>query len=537
MTDTGGSSFQTMPVAPGQGRRARLVAGLVVAVVAGSFVVAKVTPETPPRPPLETVRPAPTLAQLEPVATALPLREWFSGPAAPIDDVLVEAGTVRWLRLASARLTDEALAQPGRGDLLLRGARGGTVCLCWQPSGTESGDPSALQLVRVGNDLGDRSRSTVIALNGLDLAGRRNGPTQVVLEPSPDGRFAYLARAIRSATQWQITLDVIDLRQATVVDSVDLIPVPQSDRSEVSIVERPTLRIAPDGRHALVISAVERDTPGSSSAARHAWIIDLDGPTLGPVKAADAIAGPALEDCAWVAFVTPEIIVKGCYRTSSTSPAFEIRRYDLGGRELRPVAGVPAAPEQLFEPLLDVTNGVAYGWDPNIHALLATDLVHGDWRGSGSPPADRDNPGAVLISGERPPPGPPTTWSYGRPATDTPRERRLVGSPDGRLLFAIGIGSEPESSSGIWVFETQTLQLLERWPALSAYTSLTLLEDGRWLAAVGRPGVTATGGPATWGTSLTIHDTTTGRPIFRIGDLRTDERVTFPDPRPEAVAP
>ena len=40
MTDAGGSSFPATPVAPGQGRRPRLVAGLVVALVVGSFAVA-----------------------------------------------------------------------------------------------------------------------------------------------------------------------------------------------------------------------------------------------------------------------------------------------------------------------------------------------------------------------------------------------------------------------------------------------------------------------------------------------------------------
>jgi hypothetical protein len=191
--------------------------------------------------------------------------------------------------------------------------------------------------------------------------------------------------------------------------------------------------------------------------------------------------------------------------------------------------------EPLEDPLLDVMNGVAYAW--NGHALLAADLLRGDWRSADSPSGDRDNPGAIVIEGERPQPGPPTTWSDGRSAADGPRERTLVGSPDGRLLYAIGTGSDPGSSSGIWVYDAQTLQPIERWPALASYESVTLFEDGRWLAAVGRPGVTATGGPAEWGTSITIHDTTTGRPVLRIGDLQTDEDVTFPWPGPQAATP
>lgn len=122
-------------------------------------------------------------------------------------------------------------------------------------------------------------------------------------------------------------------------------------------------------------------------------------------------------------------------------------------------------------------------------------------------------------------------------ATDPAPARTLVGSPDGRVLSAVGVGPHPGSSSGIWVFDTHTLRLLERWPALASYESMTLFEDGRWLAAVGRPGLTAAGGPARWGTSVTVHDTVTGRPVLRIGDLGTDDAVAFPWPGPVAATP
>ena len=516
-----------------------LVACLVVGVFAGSFAIARLTPgpsTTDPGPirPSESAQPTPTVAQAGPPATALPLREWFSGPAAPIDDVLVEAGSVRWLRLAGARLTDEALASPG-SDLLWRGARGGTICLCWQPLATASGDPGTLELVRLDHDLRERSRATVAVMNAPDLAGQPNGLVQAALEPSPDGRFAYLARAIRSATQWQVGLDVIDLESATIVDRVDLISVPQAERSEVRAIERPTVRIAPDGRHLLVMAA----SPSSEapSSARHAWVLSLDGPTLGRVVVAGGISTAATADCAWIDFVAPANIVSGCRdSTSDPSTSFEIRRYDLEGQDLGPALGDLPAPG-LDQATLDVTNGIAYAWDPIDHTLLAVDLVRGTWRSAGAPPADRENPGVIQTEGERPPPGPWITWSSGRSATDTPRERTLIGSPDGRHLFAIGNGPNPDSTSGVWVFATQTLQLAERWPALAAYSSVTLLEDGRWLAAVGRSGVTASGGPADWGTSVTVHDTTTGRPILRIGDLHTGDAVTFPGPRHDAATP
>ena len=544
VTETGGSSFPAAPVEPGGGRWPRLVAGLGLAVVVGSFVLARLSAETEPGRVSEAVRPSATAAQVEPtparveaIATALPVQEWFTAPAAPIDNLLVEAGSVRWLRVASARLLDEALARPGR-DLLLRGLHGGTVCLCWRSPGIEAGGPWALDLVRLDDGLRQTARSTVAIVDGLDVADPAGGPTLVAIEPSPDGRFAYLARTIRSATQWQFGLDLIDLGTAAVVDSVDLISIPQFDRSGVPAIDPPTLRIAPDGRHALVTLAIDSTAPvGAPPTAHRAWIVGLDGRTFGPMVVADAIADAPLAACPWIDFVTPAIVAMGCRGPdAATASAFEIRRYDIAGRDLGPAAGDRSGPDA-DQPLIDATDGVAYAWDPVGHTLFAADLVRGEWRTAGSAPSDRDNPAEVLAVGLRPPFGPPTTWSDGRPATERSRASALVGSPDGRLLFAIGTGSNPGSSSGIWVFDTQTLRLLERWPALASYESVTLFEDGRWLAAIGRPGVTASGGPARWGTSITVHDTTSGRPVLRIGDLGTVGPVTFPWPGPEAAAP
>ncbi len=289
MSDGDGSSFAPGPVSSGSGRRPLVVAGLVVALVAGSFAIARLSPDPGPGKAIATAAPtvsgSPTpsaaVAEAEPTATALPRLEWYTAPSAPIHDVLVQTAQTRWLRLFSARIEDESLAQAS-DDLLLRGDGWGTVCLCWQPPGTESGDPRALDLVRRNGDLAEISRTTVMIVNGLAMDGRANAPLQVALEASPDGRFAYLARAARSATQWQVSLDVIDLISGKVTDTVELLSFQQSDRSVVLTVEPPNLRVAPDGRHVLLIAGTERLTStGPVSSTRHAWVIDADGPTLG----------------------------------------------------------------------------------------------------------------------------------------------------------------------------------------------------------------------------------------------------------------
>ena len=315
--------------------------------------------------------------------------------------------------------------------------------------------------------------------------------------------------------------------------TVDLRESPTLDRSAVLAVDPPTLRIAPDGRHALVASGVERDVAGpSASSDGLAWIVELDGPTIGRATRADALAEPGdqrhLDTCAWVAFASPDTIVTGCRSGKvGSSPTFQIRRYALSGRDLGPVDGDPALgdPEQV---LIDAANGVAFTWDPREHTLFALDLVEGGWRRSGSPGDDRAAPPGVELVGDRPSDGTSPVWTDGRPATARAIERTIAGSADGRVLFAIGDGATPGSSSGVRVFDAQTLRLLERWPALASYRWLTVFEHGRFVALLGRPGLTATGGPAEWGASVTVHDATTGQPVVRVGDVGAESPMGFP---------
>ena len=297
-------------------------------------------------------------------------------------------------------------------------------------------------------------------------------------------------------------------------------------------LEGPTLRVAPDGRHLLVAAAVARvRVIGPDRITAQAWIVGLDdGRTAGLVEA-DGVVEATGPPCDWIDFATSDIVAQGCRSPADAgAAAFEIRRHDLGGRDLGAVAVEPWPRAESGYPLIDVTRGVVYAWDPEGHTLRAVDVVDGVQSDADTSAAEPSAPASVVVNGSRPTMGTatPTTWSDGRSTIEARGERTLVGSPDGRLVFAIGAGSEPDASSGVWVFDARTLELIERWPALASYATLSLLEDGRWLAAIGRPGVTAAGDLARWGISLTIHDTTSGRPVLRIGDLGTGTKVTFP---------
>jgi hypothetical protein len=539
MSDLHGPTFATGPVAPGNNRRPLLVAALVVALVSGSFALARLTPGTDAdlaTPSLDPgiartprLSPTPAIAEVQPTATPLPPQEWFTAPEAPFNDVLVTyADSTRWLRLGNAVHSAAPLARPSQ-DLLIEGPHDGTLCLCWTSSGAALGDPGTLDLVRRGDDR-PASLDTVLKLEDLGSTGGQIGPTRVALASSPDDRSAYLVRAVHSSGRWQVSLDAIDLVSASIVDTVELAR-PEGGSGE-GTAGQPTIRIAPDGRHALIVSGLERRPPvGPPTFTNAAWIVDLEDQAVVRVVAADAIASAvddAIGACSWIDFVNPSLIAMGCRYTNATAGAsFEIRRFDTVGRTLSPIQADASQPDP-GHVLIDTTAGIAYAWDPVGHSMFAADVIAGGWRSARPLSDERQVPQTVVVDGVRPSLGPPVRWSDGLSATDPAPARVLIGSPDGRLLFAVGAGPVEGSTSGIWVFDTRTLKLIERWPALATYDAITMFENGRFLAALGRPGVTANGGPAYWMASVTVHDATTGQAVVRIGDLGLGVPVGFP---------
>src|SRR5204863_10164710 len=104
---------------------------------------------------------------------------------------------------------------------------------------------------------------------------------------------------------------------------------------------------------------------------------------------------------------------------------------------------------------------------------------------------------------------------------------RLVGSRAGSLLYAVGMRSTAgelssgplQASTGIWVFDANTLALLARWSAAAMYDEIGLRPDGRFVLAAGLEGVTAHGRVADWASSLTFHEAKRGSVAEQIGDI------------------
>ena len=110
----------------------------------------------------------------------------------------------------------------------------------------------------------------------------------------------------------------------------------------------------------------------------------------------------------------------------------------------------------------------------------------------------------------------------------------LVMSLDGTRLYALGLepgGSDPTRSSGIWVFDANTLELLDHWHPRALLTSLAVSNDGRFVYAVGAAGYDADGNENhRWRASVTVYRATTGEIALLYGNIGDGQWIGFPTP-------
>jgi len=253
--------------------------------------------------------------------------------------------------------------------------------------------------------------------------------------------------------------------------------------------------------------------------------------TGGLVPLSEAAAA-GLRQCPWVAWTTPDELAAVCWPRDQNG-TFNAVVLRADGSEVRR-SDVPWAMDSWFaDPILDLANRAIYLWQPNAHLLQRVELNDGHTdRLEVDPQATAGGMGGSS-------PGPGGATSRKKPEwTNLGSDLRLYNNPQvipepgGDRLFALGMvpgdrgyGGPNFASTGIWVFDGRAFALVDRWTALTAYGSIGLSDDGRWLMAAGQSGIDADGNPASWESSLTIHDTIDGRPALQLGSLDGDSQI------------
>ena len=111
----------------------------------------------------------------------------------------------------------------------------------------------------------------------------------------------------------------------------------------------------------------------------------------------------------------------------------------------------------------------------------------------------------------------------------------VLVSPDGSRIYAIGVNAEatgPEAggSTGVFVFEADTLANAGHWDPTADFVSLALSRDGRFVYAAGLPGVDAAGqGNGKFSASITVFDAHDGS-VRLIAGLLGGQMFSFASP-------
>ncbi len=569
MAETGQGSFEVVPTRIGgtggagrPGRRRRLPIALVIAVAVAIPAIAWIGPRMESRPEVDLsfLRPTPTPV---PSATPRALFPASSPGATPLPAVTIAEGEHPTepfpIDINGLHLVDPTTGELGPemglrldSDAVFTSADGnGWWCVCFHRDqdgiGTET---ASVEIRRVDGSGRTTAEQPIGEYVSSATPPQSDFYNRFDLELAPDERTGYLVSATRVATDWTIAVEAIDLATGVVSGRVDLgsmsvaLPPGPTPPPDAGIYESylagPLMRLSPDGRRLLVWAWVDAyswtDQPAKSTSK--AWTIGLDersgsvvgrgggparrggGRPAAPVRLGRVDGGR--RDRRRLLAAVPGRAVARCGDSFVRTGRKCADRVSQG----RSMAGSPN------QSSISRTGRSTFGSPIPMSSIGSTSIPAGRtaWRSTRSQPPEFPARPARVRAGCNSREQPAwTTLASDMRIYSTPQ---LIAEPGGSRLFALGIitgdrgyGGPEYASTGVWVFDAREFSLVDRWTAVTAYGSIGLSSDGRWLLAAGQPGADADGNPAQWQSSLTVHDTVDGRPALLLGSLGSDNQI------------
>jgi hypothetical protein len=415
------------------------------------------------------------------------------------------------------------LARPG----------GGWVCICGDNVGSGEGRATGIDLLLESTDLAGAPgpRSTIREIRAepdpaLTIAEQAL-LVDVFASASPDGRVAFVTWTARAgAAGWTAGIDVIDLATAAVLSSTSL-TIPDADGVQERQKTRPAPRIAvaPAGDAILVTGfwIAEGSSGPTMLAGTDHWSASFDGRAIGTVKPAGATAVERCEE-----FMSG-LVDSTTYFALCRLPSgqFFVDRIGVDGKPVDRTE-VPRIDGGLFRSIVTRQGDSLFLWDPVNARLTRFDLksasVKSGTATAATPPATGLDALAALGRGLG-------RWMAPSVVAKVLLEPAMVVSPDGTRIYALGVdppsGEDTVGSTGIYVFDADSLEPAGRWAPTADFASLAISPDGRYLYAAGQPGVDAAGNVSANEASITVYSTADGSINLIAGRLGTS-MLLFP---------
>jgi hypothetical protein len=458
------------------------------------------------------------------------------GGDTPSGQIALFGDDLQVLDLASGKSVHVAGQWNGSAVVLPDPATTGWLCLCLHQPG--DGTTQAVSLLTFSVADGTRFERDVVAWD--EPLNRPDGQQAlgVDLDLRVDRRGGLIVDAIRRGDRWRFSARSVSLPDgatgaATTIGELAVptrfepSPAPTDENggtTDYSYFDGPRVRLAPDGAAAIVTGTIHHQTAdGTEEAVGAAWWVDLDpnGAVAGS-RPIDAVAELS-SNCFVSGFGRADRIVDLCIDFDPSGDGLTIRVLAL-----RPdgttVGELPVrfpGPAYFAEPIVDTANGRLYLWDPTSTTMHRIDLE------TVTAEQIAFDPAAAAAPGIAPAEGRPPRWGRLSSSLSSTFATALAVSPDGSRLYAVGVAPpkgaavEGFASLGVFVLETRTLALLDRWAPVGNDAAVGALGDGRVVVAA-QPHLDADGHNVPWDGSLTLRDPGDGRVIARYGRVSVD---------------
>ena len=438
--------------------------------------------------------------------------------------------------------------------LFVNDGAGGTLCICRGSPWLEGREVATMVAVRWSSDGTEIGRQNLVEYTAsaapdylgtaivLDAVLTRDRGTAIIATAAlDDGIWTYRVEAFVALTGDPLWSKVLARRSA--IDEPPIEPLATPERSATPTAtptDDPAPYEAPRGARVIAQVAV-RLSPAEDLVAisvidgtfrqqdvaewhRTSWRVLLQNARDNEPTRVEDVLVPANTWCQGEGFATMDRYVSVC-ATWSPSGAMStfVRLARPDGSLIRDVP-ISDASAGFGPPLVDADAGVLYLWDPEARTLARVDLGSGETNaatfGSGFGTGGGYGSGDPLPVLDR-----RTTWIGLQSALEWWVQTPLVGSSDGAYLYATSLDwdetSGQPSSTGIWVFDSATLDVVRIIPSAATHDSISMTADGRHLLATGIAGLDEMGRASDWGQSLSIFDALDGRLLERLGDLRS----------------
>ena len=518
------------------GRLGRAATAAVALTVAATIIAVVITlPPDPGKSPDPSDRSTPGATD---AALASPLPTLLANGDVPSPSRLIvqtERGDV-----AAVDLTDGSISRP------LTGARSGSaiqirtggrlMCLCLAESNFVDDNPTTatVTLEHFEADGTPISSEPIRSFTG-EPDPRDEGrfipdrPPHVLtaMSFSKGGAFGFIGWSRRAGQVWESGLLAVDL-QTLVVSELPLPDVTTGDEDSRRLLHAPQVVGQPGGDGLVIARSWYEFTPPESDRAVYtfdtdAFRVSFNGGILGDLAAVPGIAGCG-DAIRFGGLLANGVTWVVC--TSGGTAETRLRRV-AGDGSTMPDVSIPGGEGIEGDATAMSRDGsTLFAWNPVSATLSRVDVATGV-KTTGEGPIAYAEAGPLAALGR---------WLAPVAFAKSLLRSSVIVSPDGSRVYAIGVKDGIESpeivgSAGVFVFDAETLALIEIYQPTADFVSLGIGVDGRFVYAAGLPGVDALGNQRSdQGASITAFDTADGSTRLIAGQLGIG-RITFgPEP-------